>query len=116
MISIGNLSKEINKQLRAYANSTEAEVDELAEKFADEGVTLLRSNSPERTGDYAEGWKKSKVGTAFVVHNETDYRLTHLLEKGHTGRDGKPVNARPHIEKVENIINKKFINGVEKSL
>ncbi|HZH62393.1 MAG TPA: HK97 gp10 family phage protein, partial [Metabacillus sp.] len=77
-------------------------------------VNYLKKNSPENTGDYAKGWAKKKVGTAQVIHNRTDYQLTHLLEKGHVNRDGSRTEAIPHIKHAEEKAINEYIEEVEK--
>lgn len=74
------------------------ELDEIARA----AVKDLRSSSPSLTGDYAKGWRVKKErgrggGESRVIHNATDYQLTHLLEHGHANRDGGRTSARPHI-------------------
>lgn len=65
---------------------------------------------------YPKGWtvKKDKKGTV-IVWNSTDYRLTHLLEKGHrtnykSGVFGTKQETRafPHIAQVETMVQEKF--------
>lgn len=79
-------------------------------EVAKETVQKLRSDSPKNTGDYAKGWKVSKKERAdLVVHNATDYQLTHLLEnshiiknkKGEFGRTSPGHGQVPHIGKAE---------------
>ena len=67
-----------------------------------ESVQKLRNTSPRRTsgknaGRYAKGWtvKKNRDGDV-VVHNKTDYQLTHLLENGHVIRNKKGTYGRTH--------------------
>lgn len=57
-----------------------------------ESVKKLRNTSPKKTGSYASGWRVKKLVerngvTDVVVHNATDYQLTHLLENGHIVRN-----------------------------
>ena len=75
---------------------------------AKETVQKLRNTSPKKTGDYAKGWKVSKKkikgSSVLVVHNATDYQLTHLLENGHVIKNAKGEYGRTrpikHIEPV----------------
>jgi hypothetical protein len=69
---------------------------------AKETVTKIRNASPHLTGSYARGWRVSKRGGGFVVHNATDYQLTHLLENSHVIANGSGTYGRTtpikHIE------------------
>lgn len=73
---------------------------------AKETVQRLKNTSPKKYGDYAKGWKVSKKERAdLVVHNATDYQLTHLLENGHEivnkkGKYGR-TNGIKHIKPAE---------------
>ena len=72
---------------------------------AKETVQKLRNSSPKKSGSYARGWKVSTQGDDYVVHNATDYQLTHLLENGHITRNKKGTYGRTpahkHIKPVE---------------
>ena len=70
----------------------------------------LRNTSPKKTGSYAKGWTTKKLGDMdVVVHNKTDYQLTHLLENGHVIRNKKGTYGRTrgikHIQPVEEWAN-----------
>ena len=73
---------------------------------ATETVMKLRNTSPVKTGSYAKGWKVgTRRGSDYIVHNATDYQLTHLLENGHVIRNKKGTYGRApahkHIKPVE---------------
>lgn len=112
-MDINDLAKEINKQLALYANFVEEEVDEVAKEVTSKAVTKLKQTSPVGNyaggGQYASGWRKvKKQKGSYVVHNATNYQLTHLLEKGHATIDGGRTRAFPHIKPVEVETNKDF--------
>ena len=111
--SIEELAKEINKALAEYANGVGEEMEKVAETVAKNGVKTLKLRSPKLTGDYAKGWRAKKVGGAWVVHNATNYQLTHLLEKGHAKVGGGRVGARVHIKPVEEEMINEYLEGVE---
>ncbi|MEQ6353941.1 HK97 gp10 family phage protein [Lysinibacillus sp. M3] len=117
-IDVDNLASEINRQLALYAHQTEEKVNDIAGKVANEGVELLKANSPKSPGggDYAESWARKKVGKKFVVHNKEHYRLTHLLEKGHAKINGGRVGARVHIKPVEDRMIQEFEDELVKGL
>ncbi|UTI44740.1 HK97 gp10 family phage protein [Niallia sp. RD1] len=89
------------RQLELYTEEVKQELEVAKEEVAEETVALLKSNSPKRTGDYAEGWTTKKVGGKVVVHNKTNYQLTHILEKGHANVDGGRTAAQVHIAPAE---------------
>jgi len=112
---IGDLSKEISKALSEYTAEVTEGLEEAKEKVAKDTVKHLRSlDHPKLTGDYAKGWARKKVGTAEVIHNRTDYQLTHLLEKGHAKRDGDRVPAIPHIGPAEEKAIEEYVSKAEK--
>ncbi|MGD7051423.1 HK97 gp10 family phage protein [Sutcliffiella horikoshii] len=110
-----DLSKEIAKILAEYTTEVTEGLEKAKEETAKETVTHLKSGrEPKLTGDYLAGWASKKVGTTQVVHNKTDYQLTHLLEKGHVNRDGSRTKAIPHIKPAEEEAIKEYLKKVEK--
>lgn len=69
-------------------------------QVAKETVSKLKNTSPKGSPHqrkYAEGWKVSKKDRGdLVVHNATNYQLTHLLENGHVVRNAKGTYGRTH--------------------
>lgn len=115
--SVNNLADEITNALREYTTEVEEGLEKAKEDNAKEAVKILKSTSPvgKRTRrKYKDGWRAKKVGSAWVVHNATNYQLTHLLEKGHAkvGPKGGRVPGKPHIYPAE----QKAIVGYEKQL
>lgn len=115
-IDLSQLASEINRTLAEYAHGVGEEMEKVAEKVAREGVKTLKLRSPKLTGDYAKGWRAKKVNGAWVVHNATNYQLTHLLEKGHAKVGGGRVAGQPHIAPVEDEMINQFVEGVEEAI
>ncbi len=111
---IGDLANEITNALQTYTREVTEGLEEAKIDVAKETVKKLKQTSPRLTGDYAKGWARKKVGTAQVVHNRTDYQLTHLLEKGHANRDGGRTRGIPHIEPAERKAIDEYVKRVEK--
>lgn len=114
--NINNLAAEINRTLRNYAHGVGEDIEKVAEKVAKEGARQLKIRSPIGVRHrYAKGWRAKKVGNQWVVHN-TEYQLTHLLEKGHAKVGGGRVPAQVHIRPVEEEMIEEFVQGVEEAI
>ena len=84
------LMEQVDKDVK---NSAKRNIDRVSK----ESVQKLKNTSPVKTGSYAKGWGTKKVGEMdVIVHNRTDYQLTHLLENGHVIRNKKGTYGRTH--------------------
>lgn len=107
---LDEFSDKVNEVLNKSANDT-----------ADECVDKLKNTSPRKSGDYSQGWavKKEAKGDV-IVHNATNYQLTHLLENGHVIRNKKGTYGRApahkNIKPVETWGNKEFQRKIEDGL
>ena len=85
-----DLLDEVNKDVETSAKKN-------IQTVAKESVQKLKNTSPVKTGSYAKGWGTKKRGEMdVIVHNRTDYQLTHLLENGHVIRNKKGTFGRTH--------------------
>ena len=116
MANIDKLASQITQALKQYTNTVTEKVDVAAEDVAKIAVDKLKQTSPKKTGAYAKSWTKTKKGKKQVVHNKKHYRLTHLLEKGHSKVNGGRVKAKVHIAPVEHQVANDFINRVERAV
>lgn len=113
---------EINDILNDYSKDIQDGITEEAQAVARKGVAELKNTSPKMTGSYRKGWRVTTTkGVGFVeciIHNATDYQLTHLLEKPHAIRNkyGTWGTSTPkvHISPVEQSCVKEYENEVEK--
>ena len=90
---------EVNKDVERSAKTN-------IQTVARESAQKLRNTSPVKSGSYAKGWGvKCQGDMDVIVHNRTDYQLTHLLENGHVIRNKKGTYGRTsgikHIKPVE---------------
>lgn len=93
--------------MKQYVEDVTEGLEKGKEDSAKMGVKILKQTSPvgrRSKKKYKDGWRAKKVGSAWVVHNATNYQLTHLLEKGHALRQGGRTRAFPHIAPVEERI------------
>ncbi|MCP3025414.1 HK97 gp10 family phage protein [Halobacillus sp. A5] len=110
-----DISKQIAQALAEYTNDVTEGLEKAKKEVAKNTVKELKRTSPVGdTGDYAKGWKSKKSGTAQVVHNKTDYQLTHLLEKGHAKRGAGRVQGQKHIEPAEEKAIREYLEAAEK--
>ena len=127
----GTVQEQMTKILNDYTEDAIRESDGVLQSVASEAVQKLKNTSPKRTGDYAKGWrvstrKKGKyIGIfahtgEYVVHNSTEYRLTHLLENGHmiVNASGVYGRTRPqkHIAPVEEWAADELPNKIKEKL
>ncbi|KEZ51332.1 hypothetical protein [Metabacillus indicus] len=116
MVSIDQIANQITQVLRDYTNEVEQEIEVIKERVSKDAVSELKTTSPKLTGSYRKGWRVKKVGKKRIVHNKTDYQLTHLLEKGHANRNGGRTPAKVHIQPVEEKVFREFIDDVERAI
>lgn len=127
----GTVQEQMQRLLDDYTEEAIKASDEAIKAVAEECVQKLKNTSPKKTGDYAKGWsnktlKKGKyigifahTGT-YIVHNRTDYHLTHLLENGHMivnekGTYGR-TRAYPHIAPTEEWAADELPNAIKRKL
>lgn len=113
-IKIKGITDEINKILKEYTEEVEKGIDLVGENVAKKTVKQLRTTSPKNKGSYAKGWRITKINGKNIIHNKTNYQLTHLLENGHAKVNGGRVAARVHIKPAEEKAVNEYIKEVEK--
>lgn len=113
-ININQLSGAISKELQTYTKEVSKGLEKAKIESANEGVKTLKVSSPKRTGDYSQGWARKKIGNSQVIHNETNYQITHLLENGYAKKNGGRVSPQVHIAPVEAAVIKDYEDRVEK--
>jgi hypothetical protein len=124
--NVDGLAQAIQKTLADYEGVTIESMKSAVDKASKEAVRELKSSSPKRNGAYARSWtsEKKKLVNKYAyektVYNKDHYRLTHLLEKGHRvvgAKNGRTwVDARPHIEKVEQKAVETLVNEMKETL
>lgn len=112
-----DLAKEIVNFLKDYTNDVIKGIERQSIKIANKGVKELKRTSPRRFHGgkhYADGWGRSTVDNAQVIHNKSKSTLTHLLEYGHAKRGGGRVAGKAHIGPVEDRVVDEYEKMVER--
>ena len=124
-VTVDELRAEMKRILDEYVEDVNTAIDLCAIQEAKIAKSLLSTESPKLTGDYAKGWAykkfKNKFTSGAVVHNKTDWQLAHLLEHGHVIRNGTKrtygaVQGYPHIGPVADRVNQEFYEEVVSKL
>lgn len=119
---------DVSKMLDNYSTEVQDEIERVIFENCEKAKTDLqneRSTYQVRTGKYNKGWKVKKTKNSKyvegVVYN-TQYQLTHLLEKGHdwVGRNGqrKVGASKPykHIAPVNDRTQKLVVEEIERAI
>lgn len=101
MISIDSMATEITKAFKDYTQDVTESIESEVETRSNVLTKEIKAKSPRKTGEYAKGWRRKKVGSggnlSYVTYNKTRGSLVHLLEKGHAKRGGGRVAGKPHV-------------------
>lgn len=104
---------------------TDNAITRAAKTVSKKAVKELKATSPaskytKHRGRYRKGWTTKTSGNKVIIHNRTDYQLTHLLEYGHdivvNGKKVSEAKAKPHIKAVEKMVQEEMVDEVEKEL
>lgn len=123
-ISVDALSSTIQGYLKELGEKADKALDLAGKEASEHGAQTLKGTSPKRKkkggkrGSYASGWRvKAEGGAAghlYIIHNSTNYQLTHLLENGHALRQGGRSPAIVHIKPVEQSAIKEFEEAIRR--
>lgn len=122
MAKTGSVTAQMTELLDEINKDVERSAKTNIQSVAKESVQQLKNTSPVKTGSYAKGWSVKRLSDMdVVVHNRTDYQLTHLLENGHVIRNSKGTYGRApahkHIKPVEewaiDELPRRILEGIE---
>lgn len=106
------------KQLQGYSQDVADDVKQACKDIGKHCKAEIQADSPVDTGGYKKGWRvkvafEDEFNARVVVHNKTDYQLTHLLEYGHVCRNGKRTASKPHIRPAEQRATEKLMKKLK---
>lgn len=123
-VSIDGLESAIVAELEKYSKDVRDEIKEAAKKTGRECAREIKQKSPG--SEYPKYWRskvayQNEYGIKVVCYNIKNAWLTHLLEFGHTikngtGRTYGRTRAFPHIKPAEENAKKVFEERVKEIL
>lgn len=107
-IGVDALANTISATLQQYKDALVDDVNEAAKETGKSVVKDIKQRALDAYGSkgYADSWRVDKLkvrnrnAETYIVHSD-DYRIAHLLEKGHATVNGGFVKGRPHIAPAE---------------
>lgn len=117
-----SLDRYLLDMLIKYTNEVVYEISIAVNEVGFEARDRVAKLSPARTGKYKRGWKVDFKNQGYrltcVIHqNNKNYRLIHLLEKGHaiknTGRRTSPIE---HVKPVRDWAEKELERRIREAV
>lgn len=110
----------IEAELSKYGGEVSEQIKKDVTEVANQCAAEIKAKSPADTGKYRRGWKTKTMyngddGIRILVYNSTKPQLSHLLEFGHTIKNGTgraygSVNGYEHIYPAEQKAKKALEN------
>lgn len=123
-IASNELGSAVGNILLQYTADVQAGVIQLTDETAEKLKKYIQNGAPvdwrrvKRRGKYRRSWRAKTTQDTFAVYEKTvyagggEYRLTHLLEKGHRTRSGGKTKAQAHIAPAAERITKEYVKGI----
>ena len=123
-VSILDLNKAIEDELRTYSDEITQAQKKAVDTVADEVNAEIKSHISfkQHTGKYVKSFRLKMTKDTNFGSEKTwyvaapEYRLTHLLEKGHAAPGGGRTKAFPHIQFGQVLAEKRMMELSEEAI
>lgn len=121
-IQIKDLDTAIKQTLTVYHQEVNEAIDATSEAAVKALVKKTKATAPVNRGDFKRSiasklLKKNRNGSTYVWYVKApNYRLTHLLVKGHDTRDGDRTKADPFLKNALDEVLPEYQKNVEEAL
>lgn len=103
-VTIADFDVQLRQSLTVYHEDVNEAIDKASEDAVKKLAKRTKATAPVRSGGYkkhisSKRLKKTRNGSTYVWYvRSPDYRLTHLLVKGHATRNGGRTAANPFLQ------------------
>ena len=123
-VDIDHLAEAINRELTIYSTEVTDTIKKGTKEHMNDLVKKTKATAPvgKRKKHYRDNITSKKVeenrnGVTYVWYVKgPDYRLSHLLEKGHATKKGGRVNGTHFIEKASDEVISAYTQWIEEVL
>ena len=118
-ISIDQLGDAISAQLSSFESTVREGVKKAVDDTMAEMVKTTKSTAQERTGRYKRKISATVAENTLMTYSKVwhvknpDYRLAHLLDKGHKLRNGRRYEGNQHVTDAEHRAVESFQRKLE---
>lgn len=121
-VKIDGLTKAIAVELKNYADHVTEQSKEAIDEISKEAQKIVKNKAPSKSGKYKRSIKVKKTYESLTEKRNTifadngQYRLTHLLERGHAKLNGGRTRSFPHWKYGDEYIKSELPKRIEKKL
>ena len=123
-MNTNRVGEEVLKMLDKYYDNINDEVHQTIKQAAQKAKKEVSAASPSGPGGYAKSWaikdESTRITSDFKIYNKMP-GLPHLLENGHTLRNGTGRTfgfggQRPHIAAVNDELQQSVLKEIEQAI
>lgn len=123
-VQVEALGEAITQTLMLWHDDVNEAIHAAGERAVKDLVKKTKATAPKgpRKGKFRKSitWSvkhKNRRNTTYVWHVKApDYRLTHLLVKGHATRDGGRTRANPFLKNAMDVVLPDYLKDIEEAL